>query len=89
MTTSPTPQDRAARIPPALAFCCILAIAVVFGVLFATSAATPQEWRHHGGDPGETYFSRLDQIDAANVAGLELPGAGRFPRPARGSKLRL
>ena len=80
MTTSPTPQDRAARIPPALAFCCFLAIAVVFGLLFATSAAMRQEWRHHGGNPAETYYSTLDQIDAANVAGLEVAWSWEIPK---------
>ena len=31
-----------------------------------------REWRTHGGDPGHTQFSPLDQIDTSNVARLEV-----------------
>ena len=31
-----------------------------------------REWRTHGGDPGHTQFSPLDQIDTSNVGGLEV-----------------
>ncbi|MXW09694.1 MAG: PQQ-dependent dehydrogenase, methanol/ethanol family [Gammaproteobacteria bacterium] len=80
MTTSPTARDRGARIPPAAARGCSQVIAVFFGFLFATSAAAQQEWRHHGGNPAETYFSSLDQIDAGNVAGLEVAWSWEIPK---------
>jgi len=46
---------------------------------------TQGEWRYYGGDAGSTRYSALDQIDAANVASLEVAwrwtSANFGPRP--------
>ena len=80
MTTSPTPQGRAARVLPAAAHSFSPAIAVGFVLLFAAPAAAQQEWRHHGGNPAETRYSPLDQIDAGNVDGLEMAWSWEIPK---------
>jgi glucose dehydrogenase len=36
-----------------------------------TVAPPPREWRTHGGDPGHTQYSALDQINAGNVRRLK------------------
>ncbi|MFV1988611.1 MAG: PQQ-binding-like beta-propeller repeat protein, partial [Gemmatimonadota bacterium] len=59
-------------------------------VLFLASpllgqAGTDGEWRYYGGDAGSTRYSALDQIDATNVASLEVAwrwtSANFGPRP--------
>src|SRR3954470_13724863 len=39
---------------------------------FGQQGATKGEWRSYGGDPGNTKYSPLDQIDAKNVKELEI-----------------
>jgi quinoprotein glucose dehydrogenase len=66
-------------VVPAL---CVLSCALPAG---AQSGATNGEWRTYGGDLGNTHYSPLDQIDAANFSKLQV--AWRFktvnlgPRP--------
>ncbi len=61
---------------------CVLACALPLG---AQSGATKGEWRAYGGDLGNTHYSPLDQISAANFSKLQV--AWRFktdnlgPRP--------
>ena len=38
----------------------------------AQRGAPDGEWRYYGGDPGSTRYAPLDQIDAGNVASLEV-----------------
>jgi quinoprotein glucose dehydrogenase len=45
---------------------------VFAGSLHAQQGATNGEWRHYGGDQGNTKYSPLDQIDARNVKDLEI-----------------
>jgi quinoprotein glucose dehydrogenase len=40
------------------------------GAAAPSSPAPADEWRHYGGDPGGTRFSRLDRIDRGNVGRL-------------------
>ena len=40
--------------------------------LHAQQGATKGEWRYYGGDPGNTKYSPLDQINAKNVKELEI-----------------
>ena len=51
-----------------------LALAGSWGVrpAFAQNGAGGGEWRAHGADSGATKYSPLDQIDASNVAQLEI-----------------
>ena len=42
------------------------------GLLHAQQGATKGEWRYYGGDPGNTRYSPLDQINARNVKELEI-----------------
>ena len=42
-----------------------------FLLFLAVSAASAQEWRFYGGDAGGTRFSKLQQIDRANVSRLK------------------
>ena len=55
-----------------------LAAAVTVGLALAASPARAQngaidgEWRNHGGDPGSTKYSPLDQIDGDNFGSLEV-----------------
>ena len=61
---------------------CVLVCALPVG---AQSGATNGEWRNYGGDLGNTHYSPLDQISAANFSKLQV--AWRFktdnlgPRP--------
>jgi quinoprotein glucose dehydrogenase len=53
------------------------ALAVAFAVAFPLAAqaqhgAVDGEWKVYGGDPGHTRYSALDQINASNVADLEV-----------------
>lgn len=44
---------------------------ILFGILLA-GAAAGQQWTSYGGDPGASRYSRLDQINRANVATLKV-----------------
>jgi quinoprotein glucose dehydrogenase len=63
---------------------CLLLLTAVLSVT-AQSGAKNGEWRTYGGDPGNTHYSPLDQINAGNFSKLEV--AWRFktdklgPRP--------
>ena len=45
---------------------------VAFILATAVSGARAQDWPFHGGDPGQTKYSSLDQINRSNVAGLKV-----------------
>ena len=81
MTTSPTPQDRAALAPPSVARVFSPAAFIVLSLLFtACAAAQHDEWRQHGGNAAETRYSPLDQIDAGNVARLGVAWSWEIPK---------
>jgi len=52
----------------------LIAVSVLFaaGVGFAQHGAPNGEWPSFGGDPGNTKYSALDQIDAENFGSLEV-----------------
>jgi len=50
----------------------VAAAALVGGQLMAQSGPAGGDWPRHGGDPGSTKYSPLDQITAANVASLQV-----------------
>src|SRR3989442_8013124 len=54
--------------------CAVAAVVVVAGYggasLVGQSGTTGGEWRYHGGDPGSTKYSPLDQINRDNVKSL-------------------
>ncbi len=81
MTNSPAPCDCAAPDFPAGArYLASAVIPIVCSLFFAAPAAAQQEWRHHGGNPAETRYSPLDQIDAGNVAGLAVAWSWEIPK---------
>lgn len=81
MTTSPTPRDRAALAPPSVARVFSPAAFIVLSLLFtACAAAQHDEWRQHGGNAAETRYSPLDQIDAGNVARLDVAWSWEIPK---------
>lgn len=49
----------------------VSAVSLIFSCLLA-SPAPAQDWPTYGGDPGETHYSRLDQINRANVRNLQV-----------------
>lgn len=49
-----------------------LAAALLAGQGWAQQGAAKGEWRFYGGDPGNTKYSALDQIDASNVKDLSI-----------------
>jgi len=51
---------------------CWLAVVAPLALLPAAASAQTIEWPTYGGDPGETHYSRLDQINRANVRNLKL-----------------
>ncbi len=57
--------------------------------LDAQSGAKNGEWPTYGGDLGNTRYSPLDQINAANFNKLESPGASRPKIWARGPNISL
>ena len=48
------------------------ALAAVTAAIISGLGSDAMSWSAYGGDPGGTRYSGLDQIDRANVAGLEL-----------------
>src|SRR5438128_523503 len=67
-------------IPARTAFrcglCAVAAVVVLNGYggpsLFGQSGTIAAEWRYHGGDPGSTKYSPLDQINRDNVKSLRI-----------------
>ena len=60
---------------------------LLFIAAFATSAAQTGDWRVAGGDPGNSRYSSLDQINRANVAQLRVAWTfhtGDLPANAEG-----
>src|SRR6185436_20783558 len=41
-------------------------------LVLIVASASAQEWPYYGGDPGETHYSKLDQITRANVGNLKV-----------------
>jgi quinoprotein glucose dehydrogenase len=50
----------------------MLATMAIPAAAFAQNGAAGGEWRVYGGGPGHTRYSGLDQIDASNIADLEI-----------------
>jgi len=62
----------------------------LFLLLFCTSvfSDTPDlEWRYYGNDAGGSKYSAADQIDAKNVASLEIAWTWESPDDALGSEI--
>lgn len=49
-----------------------IALCLLGGAAWGQRGATDGEWRHYGADKGSTKYSALSQIDAGNVADLEI-----------------
>ena len=58
------------RPQPARLFAVSALLFTLSGSLHAQQGATKGEWRYYGGDPGNTKYSPLDQINAKNVKEL-------------------
>jgi quinoprotein glucose dehydrogenase len=64
------PTSRAGRV---LGVVLLIALATVASLpLTAQSGAADGEWRYYGGDPGNTRYSPLDQINRTNVKDLRV-----------------
>ena len=63
------PNETSTPLASSLASALLLALA---GSVHAQQGATNGEWRYYGGDPGNTKYSPLDQINAKNVKELEI-----------------
>ncbi len=54
------------------------------GLILLCGLASAQEWPYYGGDPGETHYSKLDQINRGNVRNLKVAWewkTGEVPLP--------
>ncbi len=65
-------MNGVARTAALLAATSIVASALATSPLTAQKGAADGQWRVYGGDPGHTRYAPLDQIDAGNVADLEV-----------------
>jgi quinoprotein glucose dehydrogenase len=57
---------------------------IAFAVLLLSSLAVAQDWAYHGGDPGETHYSKLARINRDNVKDLKVAWewkTGEAPMP--------
>ena len=67
-----------------------LVAAVAFPMAVQAQQGADEEWSVYGGGPGHTRYSALDQIDASNVAELEVAwrwtGRNFGPNPFAGNQ---
>ena len=73
-STPPTSTPVTARRPTSTGFLvsAFLTAALSLPASAAQQGTSDGEWHVYGGDPGHTRYSPLDQIDASNVADLEI-----------------
>ena len=73
-STPPTSTPVTARLPTSTGFLvsAFLTVALSLPASAAQQGTSDGEWHVYGGDPGHTRYSPLDQIDASNVADLEI-----------------
>jgi len=73
-STPPTSTPVTARRPTSTGFLvsAFLTVALSLPASAAQQGTSDGEWHVYGGDPGHTRYSPLDQIDASNVADLEI-----------------
>ncbi len=62
----------APRLTVRMSALAMLATMAIPAAAFAQNGADGGEWRVYGGGPGHTRYSGLDQIDASNIADLEI-----------------
>src|SRR5579871_4247609 len=66
------------------AFAIGLFLVLAAAPVFAQTGAKNGEWRNYGGDTGNTRYSPLDQVNAANFSNLEI--AWRFKTDSLGPR---
>ena len=73
-STPPTSTPVTARRPTSTGFLvsAFLTVALSLPASAAQQGTSDGEWHVYGGDPGHTRYAPLDQIDASNVADLEI-----------------
>ena len=87
---TPTPGEENGRDHDSMSdtMCKIVIKVLVFAVLAAAATAQDHEsWRIYGGDAAGSKYSSLDQIDATNVAKLEVAWIYRTGDKRRGSTI--
>jgi len=60
----------------------VIAVAMISCLAHAQQGAANGEWRHYGGDAGQTKYSALDQIDKDNVTKLDVAWVWEAPDEA-------